>query len=350
MVVEDDPAVLDLLTRLLQRLAYPVRGFADPTQARDALDEGDPVHLLITDQQMPEIDGITLIRHALELDPSTVAIVVTGLDGAETAITALRMGVVDYLLKPVDVVRLGHSVQRALMTRAQNVYHREAYGRLRDDAEAKTAEIQRQTRQLEAVTVATFSALVRLLEARSPYFRDHSQAVARLAEAMAGSLALPPHEVEAVRVAGLLHDVGMIAVPDAIIDKEEGLTDEELAFVRTHPRVAEKVLRPLRNLGPAVDYVLFHHERLNGSGYPEGRRGKEIPLGAQVVGLAEAFVALTESRAFREAESAEDAIAILRGAEGTWFAGRVLDALEESAQQAPDVSGAAEGKGRGTFS
>jgi putative nucleotidyltransferase with HDIG domain len=172
---------------------------------------------------------------------------------------------------------------------------------------------------------------VKLLEARSPHFRNHSQAVSRLSEAMAVSLALPDEEVEAVRVGGLLHDIGMIAVPDDIIDKGEGLTAAELARVQTHTRVAEEVLRPFQNLGSAVDYVLFHHERLNGSGYPEGRTAKHIPLGAQIVGLADAFVALTESRAFREAVTPDDALGILRGAEGQWFASPLLDALEETA-------------------
>jgi putative nucleotidyltransferase with HDIG domain len=328
MVVEDDPAVLESLTRFLQRLGYPVKGYIDPSRAQDALENGEPVHLLITDQEMPGVNGITLIRHALEADPNTVAIIVTGVGQVEAAAEALRLGVVDYLLKPVDVTSLGLAVQRAMRTRAQAIFHREAYGRLRTDVEAKTAEVRRQKDQLEKITLASLSALVHLLEARSPHFQDHSQAVSRLAAAMAAEMELPPGEVEAIRVAGLLHDIGMIAVPDAIIDKGEKLTAQEFEVIREHPKVAEEVLRPFHNLGPAVDYVLFHHERLNGSGYPEGRRSKDIPLGAQIVGVADSYIALMESRAFRDAVSGDEAIATLRGAEGTWFSTMVLDALE----------------------
>jgi putative two-component system response regulator len=330
-VVEDDVALMNSLTRMLERMGYPVKGFADPLAARRALDAGEEVHLLVTDQVMPGMDGVTLIQHALEVDPNTAAVMITGIDHVETAIEALRLGVVDYLLKPVDVTQLGLAVQRGLMARAQNEFRRERVSDLRTDAEIRRAEIELQTRELESISVATFTAFVKLLEARSPHFRNHSQAVARLSETMAASLALPAEEVEAVRVGGLLHDIGMVAVPDGIIDKGEELTAAEIARVRAHPRIAEEVLRPLPHLGAAVDYVLFHHERLNGSGYPEGRTAKNIPLGAQIVGLADAFIALTESRAFRDAVAPDDALGILRGAEGQWFAGPLLDVLEESA-------------------
>ena len=328
MVVDDDTAVMSSLKRFLERLGYPVRGFIDPLEARDALESGDPVHLLITDREMPGLDGISLARHALEVDPNTVAMMLTGRGDVESASEALRLGLVDYLLKPVDTAVLSVAVQRALMARGQAMYHRRLHGRLREEVEAKTAEIERQKARLEAITVATLSALVRLLEARSSYFEGHSQDVSRVAEATARAMGLPPAEVEAIRVAGLLHDIGMIAVPDAIIDKGQDLSEMEFARIRSHPRIAEEVLRPFPHLGPAVDYVLYHHERLDGSGYPAGLTKNEIPMGAQVVAAADAYVALVQSRAFREAVVPRDALATLRGSEGKWFSKRVLDALE----------------------
>lgn len=330
VVVDDDPAVMDSVKRLLERLGYPVRGFNDPRHARAALESGEPVHLLITDKEMPGIDGIALARYALEADPNTVVMILTGKGDVESAAEALRLGMVDYLLKPVDFSALELAVQRALMARAQAIYHRQLHGRLREEVADKTSEVERQKARLEAVTVASLSALVRLLEARSRHFVGHSQQVSTLAAAMAADLGLPPGEVEAVRIAGLLHDIGMVAVPDAIIDKGDDLDAGEFALVREHPRLAEEILRPFPHLGSAVDYVLYHHERLDGSGYPEGLRGQEIPFGAHVVGVADAYVALVESRAFRDAAIPEDALSTLRGAEDTWFPGRVLDSLERS--------------------
>jgi len=331
-VVDDDPTVMDSLRRLLARLGYPVRGFVDPAEAIRALEE-EPVHLLITDKEMAHIDGIELARRALEADPNTVVLMLTGKGDVDSAAEALRLGLVDYLLKPVDVGVLEVAVRKALMNRAQAIFHRELHGRLREEVEAKTAELERQWRLLDELTVAALSALVGLLEARSPHFRGHSEAVSALAERIAKTLKLPPEEVEHVRIAGLLHDIGMVAVPDGLVDKGDRLTPEEFRSVVEHGRLAGELLRPFANLGGVADYVMHHHERIDGSGYPDGLRGHEIPLGAQIVGAADAYVALVESRAFRDAVSPEEALETLRGTEGTWFTSRVLDALETASRQ-----------------
>jgi putative nucleotidyltransferase with HDIG domain len=254
--------------------------------------------------------------------------VITGRPDFESAIKALRLGVVDYLLKPLDPGTFEAAVRRALLARAQAEFHRRVHGRLRDEVQQKTAELERKHAQLEKVTVASLSALVRLLEARSHHFEGHSQQVARVAELIARHLSLPQHEVEAVRTAGLLHDIGMISVPDSILNKGEDLTPSEYETVREHPLLAERVLRPFTHLGQAVDYVVGHHERLDGSGYPKGLTGSDISLGAQIVSVADVYVALRESRPFREAVPPDEAIATMRGTQGKWFAGKVLDALE----------------------
>jgi putative nucleotidyltransferase with HDIG domain len=328
MLVDDDAAVLTVFSRRLERLGYPVRSFVDPLEARAALDAGDQPHLLVLDKEMPGLDGLSLAQHAVESDPTAVAMIVTGKPDVASAVDALRLGVVDYLMKPLDLGTFEAAVRRALLARAQAIFHRRVHGRLRDEVQRKTAELERQNARLEQVTIASLSALVSLLEARSHHFEGHSQDVSRIAEAMARSMGLPGEEVEAIRVAGLLHDIGMIAVPDAILHKGENLTASEVAFVREHPLLAERVLRPFVHLGHAVDYVLGHHERMDGSGYPRGLSGSEIPLGAQIVSVADAYVALVESRPFRAAVAPEQARGVLREAQGSGFAGRVLDALD----------------------
>ena len=328
MVVDDDPAVLKVFCRSLERQGYPVKGFLNPLDARAALDAGEAPHLLVVDKEMPGLDGLSLAQHAVESDPSAVAMVITGRPDFESAIKALRLGVVDYLLKPLDAGTFEAAVRRALLARAQAAFHRRVHGRLRDEVQQKTAELERQHARLESVTIASLSALVRLLEARSHHFEGHSQEVARVAERIARKMSLPPEEVEAVRIAGLLHDIGMISVPDAILNKGQDLTPSEYATVREHTLLAEKVLRPFTHLGPAVDYVASHHERLDGSGYPKGLTGKDISLGAHIVSVADVYVALVESRPFREAVTPEEAIATMRGTQGKWFSGKVLDALE----------------------
>ena len=180
---------------------------------------------------------------------------------------------------------------------------------------------------MEDVTVGALSALVKLLEERNPHFRGHSQAVAGLSEAIAGKLGLPKEEVRWCRTAGFLHDIGMIAIPDRILEKSEALSPEEEAKVQAHCRIGRDILKPFPHLGPVPDMVFHHHERVDGSGYPSGLTGEDLPIGAQVVAVADSFRALVEPRPFRQAYPEGEAMEILSGTSGIWHAPDVLKAL-----------------------
>jgi putative nucleotidyltransferase with HDIG domain len=169
--------------------------------------------------------------------------------------------------------------------------------------------------------------LVEILEQKTPHFQGHSQAVAKLSEALATELRLPRSEIRACKTAGYLHDIGMIAVPDAILEKTSALSSEESAKIQEHCRIGRDLLEPFTHLGPVPNYVFHHHERVDGSGYPSGLVGDEIPLGAQIVGAADSLQALLEPRPYREAHSHAEAIEILIGTAGIWHSTDVLVAL-----------------------
>ena len=245
-----------------------------------------------------------------------------------SAAESLRLGLVDYLMKPITPEDLKSAVQRALWSRAQNIFRREAYGWLKDEVARRTREIREKHEQLEQINVGILGTLTRILDAKSPFFRGHSEHVARISQELAHELGLSEDEIEEVRLAGLLHDVGMIGVRDQIIDKPTELTAEEYALVKQHCRAGADILGPLPHLSAIAEYVLYHHERLDGSGYPDRLMGPAIPLGAQIVGLAEAWAGITEERPHRPAIPEEEAIETLRGAEGAWFSGELVDALE----------------------
>jgi HD-GYP domain-containing protein (c-di-GMP phosphodiesterase class II) len=198
---------------------------------------------------------------------------------------------------------------------------------MREDLEARARDVERGKEQLEAVTLRALSALIRTLEARTPHFDGHSRAVAELSEKIAKELDLPAGEVGLCKTAGFLHDIGMIAIPDKILEKASPLTEEEARQIQGHCAVAREILEPFAHLGPVPEYVYHHHERVDGSGYPDGLKEEEIPLPAQVVGVAESFTALVETRAFRPAHSLPEALEILLGTEGIWHSKRVLEAL-----------------------
>jgi len=164
----------------------------------------------------------------------------------------------------------------------------------------------------ELQLLATFStgiaqALINAMEAKSRYLRGHSQRVAAAAAAIASELDLDEATVEHVRLAGRLHDVGKIGIREEILDKPSALTAAEFAHVREHVRIGMDILAPMTHLGPVLEYVSHHHERLDGSGYPNGLRGDAISLGGRIIGAADVFDALTSPRAYREAMTAGDA-------------------------------------------
>lgn len=328
-LVDDEPAVTRTLGRYLQNQGYELESFTDPIAARARIEDRPPA-VLLTDKVMPTVDGLELAETALAADPDTAVIIFTGSGDVESAAESVRMGISDYLLKPVDLKRLEKALTQAVWARTMRRYRRDTEQWLRAEIQARTQEVARQKEQLENLTVMALSTLVRAMETKSPYFEGHSQAVSRLSHRMALQMGLPKKEGEAFRSGGYLHDIGMIAVPDRILNKEGPLSREEFDEVKKHSRLGEDILRPFTHLGPVRQFVLRHHERIDGSGYPDGLQGDEIPLGAQIVGAADAYCALMEDRPYRPASSPQEALETLTGTEGIWFSRKVLGVLQEA--------------------
>jgi len=330
-VVDDEPPVLALLGKVLSREGYPVETFESAHDALARIAEGG-IALLITDVKMPVMSGIELARGSLEEDPDLAILILTGAADTDSAVESLRLGVEDYLTKPVSVDALIEAVGRALRHRSQELYRHKLEAWLRAEVDKRMEQVHRQAEEIERVSVAALTALVRALEAKDPYLKGHSEKVAGLCEKMAEQIGLEPGEVEELRMAGLLHDIGMIAIRESVVHKEGQLTAEEYQHIQEHVEIGKNILQPLTHIEQAVEFVYCHHERLDGAGYPRGLQGSEIPLGGQVVGLAEIFVSLTEPRAHRDAHSEMEALQTLRGGEGTWFESQVFGALEKALQ------------------
>ncbi len=325
-VIDDDAAIVEALLHFLGERGYGVTGFQDPFQAQAAIKDSPP-HLLIIDRNMPGLGGFDLARIALEEDPDIGVVILTGAREVELAIEAFRLGAADYLLKPLDFGEIDSTVRRVLIRRDQEIFHRETEARMRREVEERTRKLEDKNKLLEGVTVGALTALVEILEEKTPHFRGHSQAVAKLSEQLALELGLPRSEVRACKTAGFLHDIGMIAVPDAVLNKTGPLTPEESAQIQEHCRIGKDLLGPFSHLGPVPRYVFHHHERVDGSGYPSGLLGREIPLGAQIVAAADSFRAMVEPRPYREAHPAREAVEILIGTAGIWHSEEVLRGL-----------------------
>ena len=191
----------------------------------------------------------------------------------------------------------------------------------------RTADLERERANLQQVAVATLEALVNALEAKDPYLRGHSARVADMAASVAAELKLSDDEVDAVRTAGRLHDIGKIGVREEIITKQGPLTDPEFEEVKRHTTIGAEILAPLLHLGPVIEYVRNHHERWDGKGYPDGLKGEAIPLGARIIGTVEIYDALATSRSYQEKMSPELAVERLGDLSGTVLDPSVLKAL-----------------------
>jgi putative nucleotidyltransferase with HDIG domain len=187
------------------------------------------------------------------------------------------------------------------------------------------------------------SMLSRAIEARDPYTRGHSSRVTDLAEAVARRLGWSEERIASLRVGGPLHDIGKLAVSDEVLCKEGRLDDDELAQIREHPKIGAKLLLRVSALREAIPYVLYHHERWDGTGYPSGKRGEEIPVEARVLAIADAFDAMTSDRPYRSALSREEALAEVERCAGTQFDPKIARVFLElfGHDKAEDVRAAA---------
>lgn len=322
LIVDDEESSALLHHSILEAAGYRVRTFGRGSDVLEHLVSAEPI-VLVTDYDMPEMSGIELAEHALDVDPDIKIILLTGRGDETTAQTALRLGFSDYIIKPPEPIALARAVQRAFHQRAGERHHRAMLTWMK-------MELGRRQNEIRDVTLSTLAAFANALDTRSPHFHGHSRAVALQAGSIAVGLGLSEDEVESVRIAGLLHDVGMIAVPDYIVEKSGVLTEEEFAIIKTHCDRGVEILEPMEHLGDSIRFIHEHHERLDGSGYPMAKRGDEISLGGQIVGIAEAWVAILESRPYRSGVPREEGLEMVLKLAGEWFLPEVTQALVDS--------------------
>jgi putative two-component system response regulator len=254
-------------------------------------------------------------------------VVLSAIADVGDAVRYLQYGAMDYLPKPLNLSQLEASVQRALRRRAELIQERGASRILKEEVVTLAADLAQERARVEGLAVATLEALVKVSEAQASWFSGHSLRVAQLAASIAAESGRTDEEVEQVRQAGRLHDIGMICVPEELQSKKGSLTPEEFELIKRHPIVGAQILEPLPYLGRVGTFVRGHHERWDGKGYPDGLAGESIPWGARLIGAAEIYDALTTARPYREQLTPELAVDRMRELTGTVLAPEVHQAL-----------------------
>jgi putative nucleotidyltransferase with HDIG domain len=326
LVVDQDAAVRRDVETHLTHLGYEVLTAASGEEALGILARQKIVGM-VADGRLSGTPEGELISRALTRDPNLAILVSSSDCTVEDAVHFLQYGAMDYLPKPLDPAQLEAALQRALRRRSELVRDRGMTRLLKEEVVNLGAELARERAKVKGLSIATLEALVAVVEARDPWFAGHSLRVAQLAASIAAKTGRSDEEVELVRQAGLLHDIGMIAVPEGLLSKEGPLTPAEFDEMKRHTVVGSQILAPLPNLGGLAAFVRGHHERWDGKGYPDGLSGEAIPWGARLIAAAEVYDALATARPYREQLTPELAVERMHDLIGSVLAPEVHQAL-----------------------
>ena len=331
---------------VLGQEGYVCAGASSPEQALE-LSRASEFHLVLCDLDAPRQGALRLLDRLRADQPSTAVVFLTAHGDAEAAVECLRRGAADCLTKPPPLIDLVRTLERALAKRrlelARHRYRTSLERRVRE----KTSELSKALREIEAAYTSTLYALVAALDAREHETSDHSQRVVRYTLAIAEQMGVPAAERPDIARGALLHDIGKIGVPDAILLKPGKLLPHEWEEMRRHPEIGHTILRSIPFLEVSSRIVLAHQERWDGQGYPNRLAGEDIPLGARIFAIADTLDAITSDRPYRRGAPIEKARAEIRRHSGTQFDPRCAEAflslepaLLESLRQ-PDAVAAA---------
>ena len=284
LIAEDNAFYRRMLTATLTEWGYEALAVSDGEEAWRVLKRADAPKVALIDWVMPGLDGLELCRkvRALHKPEPTYIILLTSKTGKENLLTGLEAGADDYIAKPFD----------------------------RDELHARL-RVGLRIVGLQTSQTMVF-ALARAVEAKTPYTQGHADRVTQYALTLAANLHLDPTQCEVLRRGAILHDIGKISTPDAILDKPGRLTVEEFEVIKQHPAVGVSIVEPLQSLRDVIPLIRWHHERLDGRGYPDGLRGDEIPRLVRILSVADVYDALSSKRPYRDAMPHASCLAELR--------------------------------------
>jgi putative two-component system response regulator len=297
LLVDDDHETRQGIAQTLQIENYTIIQATDGKEALLLLDRFNP-DLILSDLDMPNLDGIQFYKE-IRRQSSWVTIpfiFLAGSNSLDKIRAGQELGVEDFLIKPVETDDLIRTI----------------HGKLLRAAELEVAHIG--TAYLETVKV-----IANAIEGRDRYTRGHVDRVTTYAKWLAQELRWPPDHLRILEFGARLHDIGKVTVPDQILNKPGPLNDEEWTIMRRHPMVGARILRDISHLQPAMPYILYHHERWDGSGYPEGLSGREIPIEARLLAIADVYDAVTTNRPYHPPQRYHEVIELLKSESGKHF-------------------------------
>jgi putative nucleotidyltransferase with HDIG domain len=338
LIVDDEPVIREVLQERLSNAGFECEVARNASEALKSI-RSHPYHLVLSDIAMPGGDGISLLRQIKNEQPDLDVVMLTGVVDVETAVRAIRLGASDYLTKPFNLEDVMLTIERTLEKRRLIRENLEYQLDLERKVEERTSELRHKSEEVESLykelKVAfdkinstyetTLEALMEALDARDSETQGHSRRVAEYTAVVARHMGIEEPDLTQFRWGALLHDVGKIGIPDAILRKPGPLTPAEWKIMRQHPEMGAKILGSVRFLDGAVPVVACHQEKYDGSGYPRGLKGEEIPLGARIFTVVDCADAMMMNRPYRQKTTYESVRTELRANSGTQFDPRVVE-------------------------
>jgi len=302
------------LSLIFKKKGYEIES---ATTGKEALEitKNNSFNIALLDLKLPDMDGIELISPIKERWPECAVIMVTGFASLETSIKAMNEGAASYITKPLNMDEV--------LLKLRDVEEKQD---LLKEKNQKEEELQQTLIKLRKALDGIILAMVRTVEARDPYTAGHQRRVTLLSYAIAQEMGIKKDKLEGIRMAAMIHDIGKIYVPSEILSKPSKLTEAEFQIIKTHPQVGYDILKNIEFPYPVADIVLQHHEKLDGSGYPQGLSGKDILQEAKILCVADVVEAMSSHRPYRPALGMEKALAEIKAKRGVLFDPEAVDA------------------------
>lgn len=308
LIVDDEIDNLQLFKRTFRK-KYNVFLATSGSEGLEIL-KSNTIHMIITDQKMPEMEGVEFLKQTIEMSPDSIRMLVTGYTDANALISAINSGkIYRYIKKPWNPDELLNLVDTAMKIYQLN------------------KDTQLLANDLKDLFSGTINAIIEALDAKDSFTLGRSKRVTFYSTETGKQLGLKDVDLSELELAGLLHDIGMIGIPESILNKPEFLTDDEFFIVKKHVTFGIKILSDIRQLDSIVKLIEAHHERYDGKGYPNRLEQKEIPLGSQIIAVADTYDSMTSDRAYRKGLEHDIAISEIKKNSGTQFNPDVVDAF-----------------------
>jgi putative two-component system response regulator len=329
LITDDEKDIRELLKDFLDNEGYECQLAANAYEALEKFKGDGNFDIIMSDIRMPGKSGLELLADIKQIDPDVMVIMISAVKDIESAITAMEKGAYDYVSKPFKLNEVSFSASKALEKRRLVLENKEYQKHLEKMVEERTGDLKKALLELDKTYNFTLRAMATVLDTRDTETQGHSLRVVSFTLKLAELMQISDKETLKIYEYGaLLHDIGKIGIPDAILRKPADLTADEWLVMKKHPSIGYNLLRRIKFLESSAQIVLHHHEAFDGSGYPNGLSGENIPLGARIFNVADAIDAMTSDRPYQKALSFDIAASELKKHSGRQFDPRIVAIFE----------------------